>query len=90
MQRAGLTGIELEAFRRRAANRYSALVAPPPEHFVPIVDGQTLVIGERTWRVVIDMVTRLSMHRCGAPTAFSVAIRTSKHLVKPHCSLHGR
>ncbi len=54
MQRAGLTGIELEAFRRRAANRYSALVAPPPDHFVPLVDGQTLAIGRRTWRVVMS------------------------------------
>ncbi len=54
MQRAGLTGIELEAFRRRAANRYSALVAPPPDHFIPLVDGQTLAIGRRTWRVVMS------------------------------------
>ncbi len=54
MQRAGLTGIELEAFRRRAANRYSATVAPPPDHYVPLVDGQTLTIGQRVWRVVMS------------------------------------
>ncbi len=53
MQRAGLTGIELEGFRRRAVHRYSASVAPPPDHFVPLVDGQILNIGQRTWRVVM-------------------------------------
>ncbi len=53
MQRAGLTGIELEAFRRRAANRYSALVAPPPDHYVPLVDSQLLSIGHRVWRVAM-------------------------------------
>ncbi len=51
MQRAGLTGIELEAFRRRAGNRYGTLVAPAPDHFVPLVEGQTLTIGQRAWRV---------------------------------------
>ncbi len=54
MQRAGLTGIELEGFRRRAANRYGALVAPPPDHFVPLVDGQILTIGQRVWRVAMS------------------------------------
>ncbi|MEZ6138523.1 MAG: MBL fold metallo-hydrolase [Pirellulaceae bacterium] len=53
MQRAGLTGIELEGFRRRAANRYSALVAPPPDHFVPLLDSQMLSIGRRVWRVAM-------------------------------------
>jgi glyoxylase-like metal-dependent hydrolase (beta-lactamase superfamily II)/multidrug efflux pump subunit AcrA (membrane-fusion protein) len=53
MQSAGLTGIELEAFRRRAANRYNALVAPPPDHYVPLVDSQLLSIGHRTWRVAM-------------------------------------
>lgn len=54
MQQAGLTGIELEAFRRRAANRYNALVAPPPDHYVPLVDGQTISIGQRVWRVAMS------------------------------------
>jgi glyoxylase-like metal-dependent hydrolase (beta-lactamase superfamily II)/multidrug efflux pump subunit AcrA (membrane-fusion protein) len=54
MQQAGLTGIELEAFRRRAANRYHALVAPPPDHYVPLVDGQLITIGQRVWRVAMS------------------------------------
>jgi glyoxylase-like metal-dependent hydrolase (beta-lactamase superfamily II)/multidrug efflux pump subunit AcrA (membrane-fusion protein) len=54
MQQAGLTGIELEAFRRRAANRYNALVAPPPDHYVPLVDGQTISIGQRVWRIAMS------------------------------------
>ncbi len=37
MHRAGLKGIDLEAFRRRAGSRYGALVAPPPDHYVPLV-----------------------------------------------------
>lgn len=52
MQRAGLTGIELEAFRRHAVNRYSSTVSPPPDYYVPLVHGQTLKIGQRIWRVV--------------------------------------
>lgn len=54
MQQAGLTGIELEAFRRRASNRYNSLVAPPPDHYVPLVDGQTITIGQRIWRVAMS------------------------------------
>ncbi len=52
MQRAGLTGIDLEAFRRRAGSRYGALVAPPPDHYVPLVEGQVLTLGHRSWKIV--------------------------------------
>jgi len=54
MQQAGLTGIELEAFRRRAGNRYASLVAPPPDHYVPLVGGQMITIGQRVWRVEVS------------------------------------
>ena len=54
MQRAGLAGLDLEAFRRRAANRYGSLVAPPPDEFIPLVDGQSVTIGDRRWRIAMS------------------------------------
>lgn len=51
MRLAGLSGVELEAFKRRPANRYASQVAPLPDSFVPISEGLEIRVGERTWRV---------------------------------------
>ncbi len=53
MRLAGLSGIELEAYKRQPANRYSQMVSELPEQFMPIIDGQEVAIGNRSWRVMV-------------------------------------
>ncbi len=53
MRRAGLSGIELEAYKRQPPHRYQKQVATLPEDFVPLSDGQQLTIGDRNWKVVV-------------------------------------
>lgn len=51
MRLAGLSGIELEAFKRRPANRFLSQVAELPETYVPLFDNATVNIGFRTWTI---------------------------------------
>lgn len=51
MHRAGLEGIELEAFKRQPARRYQSLVSALPHQYVPISDSQQITIGDRVWKV---------------------------------------
>lgn len=53
MRRAGLLGIELEAYKRQPPHRYQKQVAALPEDFVPLSDGQQLTIGDRSWKVLV-------------------------------------
>ncbi|MFO0940908.1 MAG: efflux RND transporter periplasmic adaptor subunit [Pirellulales bacterium] len=53
MKQAGLTGIDLEAYKRQPANRFNNLVSELPDQFMPLIDDQVVVIGTRTWRVVV-------------------------------------
>lgn len=53
MRRAGLLGIELEAYKRQPPHRYQKQVAALPEDYVPLSDGQHLTIGDRSWKVLV-------------------------------------
>ncbi len=53
MRRAGLSGIELEAYKRQPPHRYQKQVAALPDDFVPLSDGQHLTIGDRSWKILV-------------------------------------
>jgi len=50
-EQAGMKGIELESFKRRAPSSYSDNVGPLPESYTRLVEGQELKIGGRVWTV---------------------------------------
>jgi glyoxylase-like metal-dependent hydrolase (beta-lactamase superfamily II) len=53
MKLAGLAGIELEAFFRSGNRKFREVVAPLPDSFFNINQGDQLKIGDRNWRVEI-------------------------------------
>lgn len=53
MKLAGLAGIELEAFFRSGNGTFCELVAPLPDSFFNINQGDKLKIGDRQWKVEI-------------------------------------
>lgn len=53
MQKAGLTGIQLEAYRRQPVGKYGDVVTPLTDEFHPLLDLDTIRIGSRDWQVVV-------------------------------------
>lgn len=53
MERAGIRGMELEAFRRIPPADYAEGVSPIPNIYIPIREGDILTIGDRRWTVRI-------------------------------------
>lgn len=53
VEQAGLKGMELAAYRRRAPSNYSQLVSPLPYSYTRIKQGDVIKIGERTWTIQI-------------------------------------
>jgi glyoxylase-like metal-dependent hydrolase (beta-lactamase superfamily II) len=53
MKLAGLSGIDLEAYFRSGNRKFREFVAALPDSFFNICQGDTLVIGNRTWKVEI-------------------------------------
>lgn len=51
VRNAGMKGMMLEAFRRRASSNYAQLVLPIPAAYQRICEGDTLKIGDRTWTI---------------------------------------
>jgi glyoxylase-like metal-dependent hydrolase (beta-lactamase superfamily II) len=51
-RRNGLDDERARALAERG-NRYRRLVSPPPEQYRRLIDGDTIIIGGRTWRVVV-------------------------------------
>jgi glyoxylase-like metal-dependent hydrolase (beta-lactamase superfamily II) len=53
VQTAGMKGMELAAFRRRAPSDFSSLVTPMPAAYQRIQQGDVLKIGDRHWTIHI-------------------------------------
>ena len=53
VKRAGMSGMELEAFLRRRPSRYADHVGPLPQAYTAICQDDVLRIGDRTWHVHI-------------------------------------
>ncbi len=51
VEQAGLKGMELEAYRRRAPSNYSQLVSPLPYSYIRIKQDDVLAIGDRNWTI---------------------------------------
>jgi glyoxylase-like metal-dependent hydrolase (beta-lactamase superfamily II) len=51
VQAAGMKGMELAAFSRRAPSDFSSLVTPMPAAYQRIQQGDVLKIGERNWTI---------------------------------------
>lgn len=52
MRKAGLPSIQLEAYRRQTSGDYRDAVAPLADHYVPLIEGETIKIGSRTWTII--------------------------------------
>jgi glyoxylase-like metal-dependent hydrolase (beta-lactamase superfamily II) len=53
VQAAGMKGMELAAFQRRAPSDFSSLVTPVPPTYQRIQEGDILKIGDRQWTIHI-------------------------------------
>jgi glyoxylase-like metal-dependent hydrolase (beta-lactamase superfamily II) len=51
VQRAGMKGVDLAAFRRRSPSNFAQQVLPLPHSYERIREGDRLKIGDRTWTV---------------------------------------
>ncbi len=51
VRKAGMQGLEFEAFRRRPHNNYRQTVLPLPDTYHRLTEGDRLTIGDRTWTV---------------------------------------
>lgn len=53
MRRAGMKGLELDAFQRSRPANFSDRVSRPPQDFETLVDLQKLELGQRQWTVLL-------------------------------------
>lgn len=88
LRRAGVSELELMAYRRRGVNGFASLVAPLPREYRSIDEGDVLEIGRRKWKVYIG-----NGHAAGHATLWSddgMAIVGDHVLsgISPNISIH--
>ena len=66
LRKAGMSDLQLAAIRHNPSNTFPQSVAPLPASYQSVVDGQTLCIGSRNWKVRIG-----GGHAAGQVSLFS-------------------